>query len=698
MALKFAAVGVLLTAASGTLADECSNSVQMDKAAVESHRLLEPADLLSLNDIGQVQSGDPKEAILAVSPDGGSIAFQLRQADASTNSYCFRIAIVNLKTPGHALIVDSGGEYIQTSNSALGFAAHTPSGAPKVISPKWSPDGTSIAFLKKTEGSVQIWQAAADGSGSTQISRLGFDVESFDWSSDGSSLIASGRPGLLAAERAIEAESRQGFLYNARFKPLTTSAPLVREPIETKHYRILVADGAATELNLENDEAIRATQPLSGESTLTARGPAGQLAWTTKEEGAALSSPSWLTVKLADGQQHSCKSDVCGAITDMWWVGGKATLYYSRREGWANSLTGIYVWRVGQAAPRRVLQTTEVLVGCQPVARGLICAHETSTTPRKIIRLDLPSGRVTEIFDPNPIFKQLELGKVERLNWKTRDGIEVFGDLVLPPHHVPGQRHPLVIVQYRTRGFLRGGVGDEYPIQAFAARGFAVLSFDIPESVGVSRGAKTWEEVNRSNLKNWADRFSAQSALELGVALAVSKGVVDENRMGITGLSEGAAVAQFALIHSDLFKAAAISTCCQTPNKVTYLFGPTIAKWFHDMGYPSYLESNNGFWQEVALSLNADKIHTPLLIHASDREYLGALEGYTALEESSKPVEMYIFKDEYHLKWQPIHRLSIYERNIDWFDFWLRGVVDPDAKKIDQYARWQKMKDQQIKK
>lgn len=49
---------------------------------------------------------------------------------------------------------------------------------------------------------------------------------------------------------------------------------------------------------------------------------------------------------------------------------------------------------------------------------------------------------------------------------------------------------------------------------------------------------------------------------------------------------------------------------------------------------------------------------------------------------------MFVFPDEYHLKWQPAHRLAIYDRVLDWFDFWLRGRVDPDPAKTKRYSRW----------
>lgn len=80
-----------------------------------------------------------------------------------------------------------------------------------------------------------------------------------------------------------------------------------------------------------------------------------------------------------------------------------------------------------------------------------------------------------------------------------------------------------------------------------------------------------------------------------------------------------------------------------------------------------------------------------------DREYLGALESYTALRAYDNPVELAVFPDEYHIKWQPAHRLATYSRSLDWFDFWLRGVKDPDPLKLDQYRRWEKLRDHQDK-
>ena len=65
----------------------------------------------------------------------------------------------------------------------------------------------------------------------------------------------------------------------------------------------------------------------------------------------------------------------------------------------------------------------------------------------------------------------------------------------------------------------------------------------------------------------------------------------------------------------------------------------------------------------------------------------------TALRESDKPVEMFIYAGELRLKNQPKHRYEIYERNVDWFNFWLKDKQDLDPAKAEQYTRWQGLRE-----
>src|SRR5258706_6707493 len=121
------------------------------------------------------------------------------------------------------------------------------------------------------------------------------------------------------------------------------------------------------------------------------------------------------------------------------------------------------------------MTTEDALVGCDLAGQELICAREGARSPRRLVAIDVRGGKSRTIFDPNPGFARLRLGEVRRLRFRNAYGVECFADLVLPPTIKAGEKVSMVVVQYYSEGFLRGGTGDEVPIQAMAARRFAVL-------------------------------------------------------------------------------------------------------------------------------------------------------------------------------------------------------------------------------
>src|SRR5438045_439721 len=97
-------------------------------------------------------------------------------------------------------------------------------------------------------------------------------------------------------------------------------------------------------------------------------------------------------------------------------------------------------------------------------------------------------------------------------------------------------------------------------------------------------------------------------------------------------------------------------------------------------------------WQKISAALNAERILTPLLINTADAEYVSDMQLVTTLRELKKPVEMFIYPEERHIKNQPKHRYEIYERNVDWMRFWLKDEEDPDPAKAEQYKRWRELR------
>lgn len=686
------ALWILATAVPAMAA--CEDLLSSPRPVRQAVRSITPDDLLRLRDIGQPDGsmfGQPSP--LGVSPYGHQAAFLLSRADPDTNSYCRALVVISLSGPPNPHILDRGGEMITNSTVARGLVVDI--GFPALLTPAWSPDGRWIVYLRRDHGITQAWRARADGSGAQVVTRSPVDVEAVAWTRDGGRIVYVTQPGQDDAGRRIVQEGRSGWLYDARFAPNVAARPLVPGSAPREAFTI---DPASRDV-MPADAAERSLVPMEDQSgssiAPSAVSPDGRRAWTEHRDASPL-SPLQLVVINDSGNRVICTGAHCdGGFTGLWWDREGNELRFLRREGWAKGQMGLYRWIPGTAEPRRMLLTNDVLLGCTPAGLSLLCTSENAVTPRRLVSVDPRSGDVRPIYDPNPEFGSIRLGKVERLRWRNDLGLEAWGDLVLPPDYRPDTKLPMIVVQYHSDGFLRGGTGDEFPIHAFAARGFAVLSIERPAFFAEAKpGIRSYDDVNAANGKGWAERRSLLSSLVTGVNMVIARGVADPARIGITGLSDGASTARFALINTRLFAAAAISTCCVEPKSVMIYGGIAYADAMRAMGYPPASRDDPAFWSPYSMALNARTMSRPLLMQLADEEYLLGLETFTALREANQPVEMYVFPGEHHIKWQPAHRRAIYERNLDWFQFWLQSHIDSDPAKAAQYKRWEAMRAQ----
>jgi dienelactone hydrolase len=688
---RLSAALMLLGTAGGALAmpsEPCADLLQAARISAEP-RALVPEDLVRLRDIGPVGPSAIDARLFTVSPNGRHAAFQLRRADVDTNSYCLAMVVLELRAGAEPHLVDAGGEYIRIRHDLRGIADF-PSGMARPITPRWSADSRWFAFLKRVGGRTQIWRAHIDGSGSGPITHSDVDVEDFRIGAGGQTLIYAVRPALTEAYEAIAAEGLSGFRFDDRFVPASSTRPFPMAPIAQVIFVQDMETGAVRSANQAEISQLPAS-PLSEVSWYDARSPSGRRTWLTAPSGTFFPSRGRLAAHDERGQVVACADVACDDVSRPWWT-AMGNVRFVRQEGWAGGSTAIYEWTPGTGAPRRLYVTDDVLVDCEPSGDTLLCLRESSLTPRRLETLDPATGRRQTVFDPNPEFAGLNLGQVERLHLSNALGRPSIADLVLPVGYRPGTRYPLVVVQYDTRGFLRGGTGDDYPIQAFANRGHAVLSVSRPRMVALEASRGDIVDLERSNLAGFDHRRSALSSIEAGVRLAIERGIADPARVGITGMSDGGTIAAFALLHSELFAAVAMSQCCfdeTFPARV----GPAAARHFLSVGYPQMTERADAFWDAIALTRNAARIRTPILLQISDDEIISALNTYTALREVDAPIDMYVFPDERHVKWQPAHRLAIYHRALDWFDFWLRDIESDTLGRENEYVHWRGWRD-----
>lgn len=654
-------------------------------------RALRPIDLARVRDIGPVDPEGIEAHLFAPSPDKARIAFQVRRADPAENVYCIGMVVLALRPGAQPLLVDQGGEVLRMHYDFHG-KADFPTGVTLPITPRWSPDGHWIAFLKRVDGRTQVWRANADGSGSRPLTTSAADVEDFRLSADGRTLTYTSRPALAAAYQAIRREGLTGFHFDERFAPMSGSRPFPVAPVPRTVTAQDMASGT-TRAASPDETAAFPESPIYEIAWTDAHGSDGRRAWIEVPQETFYPSRGRVAADGRNGRAVICSDPACEGAMRPWWTPG-GHVRFIRREGWANGSAAIYDWLPGRGAPHRLYVTDDVLVDCMPDDGPLLCLRESSLTPRRFERLDPATGRRTIVFDPNPEMTRSTLGQVERLHLRNSFNQPFIADLVLPVGFRTGTRYPLVAVQYSTRGFLRGGTGDDFPIQAFANDGYAVVSVSQPsfEATNVKPGDVLAEE--RGNLAAFTHRRSQVSALEVAAQAAIDRGIADPKRIGLTGMSDGSTAAAYAALHSKMFSAISITACCFDETFPTRV-GPTSARYFEAVGYPKITDRSDyaeHFWNEISLVRNARAVTTPILVQAADSEYMSTLPTYMALREVNAPIDLFVFPDEFHWKWQPAHRLAIYQRSLDWFDYWFKGEIPSDPGRKTEVERWRAFK------
>ena len=168
---------------------------------------------------------------------------------------------------------------------------------------------------------------------------------------------------------------------------------------------------------------------------------------------------------MIDGEIIPCDEVVCRAYQvsgqDMWWSENGRELILLRRDGPDRSMKGLYAWQPSTGAIRKIIQTDDWLSDCAPAGGRLICLYETWTRPRHIVSVEIEDGSISPLYDPNPQFADHRFSKIEKLTWEDAYGNTTYGHLVYPINYRPGHAYPLVFVTYQSRGFLRGGIGND---------------------------------------------------------------------------------------------------------------------------------------------------------------------------------------------------------------------------------------------
>lgn len=641
-------------------------------------------DLLALIELGNYRGG------LSLSPDGQTIAVFARETRVSENDYRYRLLVMP-STGGSPRVIADAGDII------LRNTPYGPTGAAADRSPAWSPDGRTLAYLNEREGHVELWRVAFDGAPAEVVVDGPGDVLRFQWLDDSSLVVETGAPRESLSAAASRAE-RFGFHPDEFFTPYASLRPGAAVDAARTQFVIDVETRTQRSSSQAESELLTGRPRAPAPSTAIAEDRAeGSVTWIAPRAAADRASTPALGIyraALDGGSISMCDDPACsGRMLGAWIFGDR--IVFRRMEGHGGGLTALYAWNWRANTVRRIRREDEELFGCGRAAARLICLQESPLQPRRIVSIDVDTGDLAQLYDPNPDWRAFDQPCIETIEVNDAYGNASFAHLVFPADYRAGRRYPVVVVQYRSRGFMRGGVGGEYPILPLAGRGYFVLSVDRPEWRGAEAALPQAELDQRTALDN-SENLMKQSALEAMLAELDRRGLSDPRRIGITGLSDGAETLYWAITNSDLFAAAVAST--QPTDTTAWTLG---SRSFRQSLLSEGMRGPNAdgadpwaaWWARNTTVLHAERIRAPLLMNLAESEAIMGFPLATRLEELDRPVETYVYPGAYHIKWRPAQILAAQTRAMDWLDFWLRGVEREDRDEPDRLDRWRALRD-----
>jgi Prolyl oligopeptidase family len=307
----------------------------------------------------------------------------------------------------------------------------------------------------------------------------------------------------------------------------------------------------------------------------------------------------------------------------------------------------------------------------------------------------------------NPEFDQLVLATGKEIDWKTPTGYNASGLLLLPPQYDSTRRYPLVIQDYPWYWgqFLCDSGPSHDPSflpQPFADAGIMYL---IRTKQGESQRTVEASYFPKGYPGGIGEAVFNMQFADSAVDYLNEAGLIDPDQVGIIGFSRGGWYTEFTLAHSKKHYAAATTT-----DNIRYSMGEYwLVPWFimtqadNMYGGPPYGTTLQN-WLNYSISFNLDKIHTPLLIErmGNGKQYnddfappvnvAAALEVFTGLSRLNKPAEFYYYPNEGHTPDNPQARLANFQRNYDWYRFWLQDYERPNPEDPDQYVRWRRLR------
>ncbi|MCY7377497.1 MAG: S9 family peptidase [Pyrinomonadaceae bacterium] len=617
-----------------------------------------------------------------ISPDGRRVVYTVNEAvmTADKSEFVTQIWLANADSSGNFQI--TFGEKSSTN-------------------PKWSPDGSSIAFTSNRKDSKNnLYLLRVSGGEAEPLTDLKGNVADFEWSPNGSS-IAYLLTDLKTDDeekndkgkndfRWIDENQKMARLYVV---PVAKDANGKRESrkLTTENYNVSSFDWSPDGKTIAfsfvktsgaNDwttSDVSLLDAASGKTTVLANTPAAENAPIFSPDGKTIAlvisdvpvrwaqSNTIHIVPATGGTPKPLAASLDNQPNIAGWSADGKRIYFSEAKGVG---TRLYALDVGSNKITNLNETDEVINAVSLNRAGTMFGfvkQNYQTAPEAFVSKSENFAPV-QISRANADAPKMPFGKTEIIRWKSKDGREIEGLLTYPTNYETGRKVPLILNVHGgpagvfQQSYLAGR--GSYPLAAFASRGYAILR---PNPRG-SSGYGT--EFRRANIKDWGG-MDFQDLMS-GVDEVIKMGVADENRLGVMGWSYGGFMTSWIVTQTKRFKAA--SAGAPVTNLMSFNGTADIPAFVPDyFGGQSW--ENPEIYAKHSAMFNVKGVSTPTLIQHGEADIRVPIsqgyEFYNALKAQSVPTRMIVFPRQPHGLNEPKMQIAAMQSNLDWFEKYL---------------------------
>ena len=627
-----------------------------------------------------------------LSPDGHWVAYTVSTPSLTENRGIARVWLLNV----------ASGETRQLTQ-----------GPGSDRSPRWSPDGRTLAFISSRQGGPQIWLLSPAGGEARKLTTIADGVGEIYWNPDGNSLIAvvdvkwpaeqeiDRRNGDYATDARIWTELfwrhwddfRAGhrqhlFAVDAASGKATDLTPVDHDvpTIATGGDGdvAIAPDGKEIAVAMHGDDVVATNTNVdiyvmgadgSGMRNVTAAAKGAENTPRYSPDGkwfSYLSMPRanfeadrqrLMLVRRTDGKLEGAPVDATAGWTlsvgsYTWCPDSKCVFAVIEERGRMNiHRIDIPSFRHASAAAGGV--NTNPNIGSDDVLT--IYLHQSDTHPAEVW-----TGGKALTHHSDAAIAALDLSPLEEFGFVGARGDSVFGWLQKPPAFDAAKKYPVIYL-------LHGGPQTEWldlwharwNYQMFAARGYVVAVVNRHGSTGY--GQAFTDEVSQ----DWGG--AAYEDVMKGLDVVARLPYVDGTRVCAAGASYGGYLVYWIAGHTTRFK------CLIAHDGVfntVSMAGSTEELWFVNWEFAGTPYANRSMYEKWSPLNFVKNWKTPMLIVHSQLDYRVDLsEGYqafTAARQMGVPSKFLYFPDEGHWILKPRNRRIWWGVLQDWIDQYLK--------------------------